>query len=548
MNLPVRSWAALVLKMLLAPAALYLAAFALLTWPLITQFPTHLFADRGDGVQNYWNLWWMHRSIVEMHAPFWKTPYLHYPIGTSLLGHTLNPFNGLMAIPLIPFLGLLPAYNFIVVFSFVMGGVTAFWLARHLTRAYWPSILGGAIFTFSAYHFAHAEGHMQLVSLEWLPLFALLWYLAVTRPRPLFGIGAALALFAVLLCDYYYAFFSALLGILVVIWQALRLRRPLFFLSPPYLAPFAAFAALALATSGPVVISLLLLARSDPLTGAHGALENSLDLLAPFIPGGHWRFAELTRGYWSRLPGFIHESSVYLGWSVIGLIGYVWARRGRAPLAGARLWFAALALFLVLGLGPVLNVWGSPVGPYALPYAWLEALLPPLALSGVPVRMMAMVTLAASVIAAAGFKMLLSGPGWGRLAAVLLVAVLTIEYLPRPLPASTLSTPPYVAALAAQKDDKGVLDTVANQTMVLYYQTVHQKPIALGYIARIPKSVADVDFQIRELYDRRDYAKLRREFGIRYVVTQPGFEVSAPGLPVRLLHDGPDARVWDLGE
>jgi hypothetical protein len=41
-----------------------------------------------------------------------------------------------------------------------MGGLTAFWLAYSLTGAYWGSWVGGAVFTFSQYHFMHADGHL----------------------------------------------------------------------------------------------------------------------------------------------------------------------------------------------------------------------------------------------------------------------------------------------------------------------------------------------------------------------------------------------------
>lgn len=536
------------LRMLIAPAALYFVLFCLLTYPLITMFSTRLFGDLGDGVQNYWNLWWMNKSIVQMHAPFWQTPYLHYPYGTTLLGHTLNPFNGFMAIPMLHFLSLMEAYNVIVVFSFVMGGVTAFWLAYHITRAYWPSFLGGCVFTFSEFHFAHAQGHMQLVSLEWLPLFAMLWYMLVEKPRPLLGFGAALALFAVVLCDYYYMFYSVLLGLIVIIWQAIRSRNPLFFTKRPYLVSFGTFVASALITTGPLVISLLLLSIRDPLIGAHDTLSMSLDLLAPIIPGGHWRFASLTEGYWGKLPGNIHESSVYLGLSVVGLLVYVWLKRRGLSSFNPGLWFAVLGFFLVMSLGPALHIWGTQIGPEVLPYAWLQTIFPPLTISGVPLRMMVMVTLAASVLVALGFKLLLSGSGARRIVPVLLVALMVVEFIPKPLPASALTVPPYVRVLAGLKDDKGVLDTVANKTMVLYYQTVHQKPIALGYVSRLPKSVADIDYQLTTVFEQRDYAKLRNVFGIRYVVTQPDFQLTSTAIHVKLIYQGPDARVYDLGE
>jgi hypothetical protein len=535
-------------RLILLPAFIYLLVFTALTYPLVLRFSTHLFADLGDGIQNYWNLWWMHKSIVELRQPFWSTPYLHYPYGTSLLGHTLNPFNGFLVIPLLPFLTLLQAYNFVVVFSFVAGGVTAFLLSLYVTRSYWPSLVGGGIFTFSNYHFSHAEGHMQLVSLEWIPLFVLLWLMLLERPRPLLGLGAGLALFAVALCDYYYLMYSVLFGGLAYLWRAVDLRDPLFALGRQYRATAGVFLATALATSGVLVGSVLLLNARDPLIGAHPVADFSLDLLAPFIPGGHWRFAELTAGYWSSLPGFIHESSVHLGLSVVAILVYVWVNRARVPAFRPGLWYLVLGFFAVLSLGPALQVWGRQVGPPVLPYAWLEAIFPPLALSGVPVRMMVMVMLAASVIAAMGLKMLFAGGDRKRLLAVALLALLVVEYLPAPIPASRLEVPEYVRVLGAlENDGKGVLDTVAGPTIGLYYQTVHEKPMALGYIARLPRSVATIDAQLFGAWERGDYEELRRVFGVRYLVTYPDVSVSLGAVPATVVYEDARVRLYDLG-
>ena len=533
--------------MLLLPASIYLAVFFLLTYPLMLQFSTHLFADQGDGLQNYWNLWWMDKSIVRLHVPFWQTPYLHYPYGTSLLGHTLNPFNGFLAMPLLPFLTLLQAYNFVVVFSFIAGGVTAFLLAHYITRSYWPSVVAGAIFTFSSYHFAHAQGHLQLVALEWIPLFALLWLMVLDRPRLLTGIAAGLVLFAVALCDYYYLLYSSLLACLVVLWRAVQMRSPLFFLRRDYRTSLVAFLVTTLLTSGLLVGSLLMLNAADPLLGAHPTSDFSLDLLALFIPGGHWRFASLTEGYWSSLPGNIHESSVHLGLSVWALLAYVWISRSRLRSLQPGLWYVVLAFFLVLSLGPSLRIWGQEIGPRVLPYAWMEALFPPLALSGLPVRMTVMVVLAASVVAAMGLKLLFHGGPAKRVLAVALLALLVIEYLPVMPPASVLSSPEYVRVLSTLRDDKGVLDTVAAPTASLYYQTIHEKPIALGYIARIPKSVADIDYQLTDAWENRDYATLKAVFGIRYLVTGADLQVSINQEPAVLYQDK-QVKLYDLGQ
>src|SRR3954452_21855133 len=217
-------------RLIVFPASLYFILFCLLSYPLITRFSTHLFADEGDGLQNVWNIWWGHEAVVELRQSPWHTDYLRFPYGSTLLGHTLTPFNGFLVLPLMPSLSLAQGLNVALVFSFLAGGVTAFLLARELTRSYWPSLLAGAIFTFSNYHFAHAEGHLNLSSTEWIPLFVLAWYRLMVRPRVVTGVGAALALFLVLLCEYNFFLYCVLAGIPMFCWNALRLRDVGFFL------------------------------------------------------------------------------------------------------------------------------------------------------------------------------------------------------------------------------------------------------------------------------------------------------------------------------
>lgn len=113
----------------------------------------------------------MNKEVTELHQSPWYTTWLHYPTGTSLMAHTLAPFNGLMAIVLLKLeMSLNQAYNTIVIFSFVMTGVTTFWLAWRVTASYTGSLFAGAAFTFCHFHFAHAQNHLQMVGLEWLPL------------------------------------------------------------------------------------------------------------------------------------------------------------------------------------------------------------------------------------------------------------------------------------------------------------------------------------------------------------------------------------------
>lgn len=163
------------IKFFVSPVLFYFIFFFILTYPAILSFSRVLFADTGDGLQNVWNLWWVNRAVTLLHQSIWHTNLLHYPFGTTLIGHSLTPFNGLFGILLLKLFPLIQVYNFIFIFIFVASGLTAFFLAFYLTRNYPGSLLSGYIYTFSEFHFAHAQGHLQTVSLEWIPLFLLSW-------------------------------------------------------------------------------------------------------------------------------------------------------------------------------------------------------------------------------------------------------------------------------------------------------------------------------------------------------------------------------------
>jgi hypothetical protein len=531
----------------LFPLVIYAILFCLLTYPLILNFSSHFFTDAGDGLQNVWNIWWVNKAVTGLHQSPWSTAYLHFPHGSTLLAHTLNPFNGFLGVILLRFLSLTQAFNFIIIFSFAVGGLTAFLLAYHFSRSYWGSLLAGFIFTFSNYHFTHAEGHLQLVALEWIPLFILGWFVFVTKPTIGRGLTSALALFAVILCDYYYFFYCVLTAVLIVLWEMLKRKNAFFLFSRARLFPFLTFLAGVLLTSAPLVVALVLLNLRNPLAGWHDPEFYSLDLLAPFIPGGHWRFASLTEFYWSRLPGNIHENSVHLGLSLVFVLVYVWLKRKKIQEAGLGLWYGVLILFAILSLGPVLHIWGRELSWLKLPYALLEFVFPPLKMGGVPVRMMVMVMLGASVIAAIGMREIMASGRKTRWLILPLIGLLLFEYLPKPMPETRIPVPEYVKFLTSLPAARGVIDLVADPSRSLYYQTVHHKPLAFGYIARVPMTVEKRNQRIRELIAGLDFNRLYRSYHFRYLVIKGQVLSSTPKAYLRLLFDDGEVRIYELG-
>ncbi len=504
----------------IAPSLFFLICFLILTWPAVVRFPTHFFADAGDGLQNIWNIWWVERAVTVLHQNPWRTTYLHYPYGTSLIGHTLTPFNGFFAILLSPFMSLVAVHNCLVTFAFVTAGVTAFLLAHHLTRAYWPSLIAGFMFTFSSFHFEHAEGHLQLVSLQWIPLFVLLWLRLMRKPTIALGVAAALVLFLVILCDYYYFLYCVIAGFIILCWAAIRGEIPRPLKDGRHLVALGTFAAVALATSGVLAGSLLVANQSDPWVGAHLSSDYALDLLAPFIYGGHWRFASLTSRYWTRLQANYHESSVHLGFSMLLPIVYLGWKRQDTRVGEVGLFFLLFVLFFMAALGPILLVGGKDVfgGRRILPYALLEILFPPLNVSGVPIRMMVMVVLSGAVLSAFAFARLLRGSTREKTFALCMTSLLVIEYLPKPIATVQMPIPHYVMVLKNLPGNEGILDTVGGDDVGMFYQTIHGKPLALGYLARVPQSVDAKDRQLEDLIRSERFDRLWPDYRLRYVV------------------------------
>jgi hypothetical protein len=512
-----------------APSAVYLAAFALFTWPwALHPASRFFFTDTGDGYQNVWNMWWVDHSLTSLHQLPWSTHLLHYPYGTSLLGQTMNPFNGLVAILLLRIMPLVAAFNTMVVFSFVATGVTAFWLCRAFGARYAAGLVGGFVFTFSAYHLSKTLGLMQLVSLEWVPLFVLLWWRLLTAPRPRRAVAAALALLGVLLCDYYYFLFSVVAAgaIAVHLWRRgeLALDR----------RSGVTFGLAAGALTAPLPLALILSNISDPMQGGHAS--RGTDLVSLVLDGGHWRFASLTHWYWGAIHAGAADATVYLSVTVTAIlvVGFVWRERLGPHL---RFWLAFAAVAFVLSLGPVLVVHGRSTG-VPMPLAALKAVVPTLDYNIEPARIMVMTALAAAVVVA-----LVLSQVRRRVMFIAVVVALAFEAWPASPPRAPVARPSYVVALRHLPRGGVIDDAAPDKSAQLYDAVVDGQPIAFGYISRTPGSVAAKDAALGAVIAHRRYDVLCRTYHFRYFTTRVDRPLPAPA---HLIYRDATAMIYGL--
>jgi hypothetical protein len=501
----------------------YLAMALVMTYPLAREFTRAIPGDGFDGWQNVWNLWWVKRALlVEGSSPYF-TRMVDYPVGAFLYFHTLNIFNGLTFLPITLGGGPMLAYNVAALFSFVAGGYGAYLLglqvisrapaAGHLARhqAQVAAFLGGLVFVFSPYHMAHLLGHMQLISLEWLPFYALFtirqldnsvgWQTgglgkqaarkSSASSRLRYALISTLFLVLVAACDWYYAFYMVLFTGLYWLWVVWHRRT--------WLAPTLGVAAVGLffvlATS-PVLVPLVREStRADYMVPPAGSTERlSADLTAFLTPSelhplwGGWavRWAD-------RFTASTSERTVFAGYSVLvlGLVALV--TRWRL----ARFWGVSALVFAALALGPVLHIagntqWGG-IGPIPLPYALLQKVMPLLRISRSVSRFDVVVMLSLGILAAIGLNWLLSRARekyYNKVGSWLMAAgalgVVAVEFWVAPYPISVPETQPFHYRLAQETEPFAVMDIPMDwdRPANLLYQTVHQKPTVSGYTSR----------------------------------------------------------------
>jgi hypothetical protein len=469
----------------------YLFLTLLMTYPLVLHLTTAIPGDGFDGWQNYWNLWWVKTAMLDLQESPYFTNYLYYPAGYSLYFHTLNIFNALLTLPIQLCFGLTVSYNFVVFFSFVIGGYGTYLLALHVMKAggrasnYPIAFLAGVVFSFSPFHFAHLLGHMQVISLEWLPFYvlALVKSLNSERMRPASRIGLPV-LFLVLtaLCDWYFALYLLIFTALYLgymIWVRRQAREPLL------------RTGLILLLSGvilsPLLVPMIVEAVQDSahlLSPFDTTVRLSADLLAFITPNEfHPLWGQAAASLSEAFTSSTSERMVFAGYIPLALAVYaLWSRRRAAAF-----WFVSGLVFFVLSLGPYLHIAGREI-PLPLPYLTLYHLLPFFRIARSVSRFDVMVMLSLAPLVALGLQPLVASLSETRrrVLALAVIALVCFEFLPLPYPVAEVEVPSFYQGLATDGEEYAILELPMNwdRPAHLLYQTVHHKPIIAGYVTR----------------------------------------------------------------
>ena len=529
-----------------------IAGYALLalvlTYPLAFHYATAIPGDGFDGLQNYWNLWWVRRALLDLNISPFFTRELYYPNGASLYFHTLNIFNGLVSLPVQLVTGLAAAYNTTVLFTFVASGYGTFLLARRMLgrlgrsddRSNLIAFAGGFVFAFAPFRFAHLLGHMQVLSTEWIPFFVLSFLQLPERRGSLSRRALLTAFFLVLnaLCDWYYVLYLLIFCALVLGWRWLRpaddgrertVAGPT---APRFIAPVRDTLMVGIlfsAIMSPILAPMLAEAGSASYLRPpfDETILLSADLLAFFLPSEfHPWWGSVMKPIADQFTSSLSERTVFAGFVVLGLAAVgVWRYRMRAAF-----WVLLLASFFVLALGPYVHVLGRIVLPFPFPYAWLYQLVPLVRITRSVSRFDVMVMLSLAMLAVLGLRVVATQRRW----IFLWGALIGVEFLAIPYPLTLIEVPAFYQSLRAEQGNFAILELPINwdRPDPLLYQTVHEHPLISAYTSRTnPLSIVErtpILNQLRTLEpDIIVYEASRIGFSvladldIRYVINHP---------------------------
>jgi len=483
--------------------ALYALLALVMTYPLVTKMTTDVGGyEHKDAFEALWLLWWPQKSLLDLHTSPANLTLQYYPFGAYHPSLLLNPYLFLSSFPFNLAWPPVLAYNFHLLLSYVLSGLSTYLLCYFLTKDKTASFLGGLVFAFSPFRSARAaDGHLVYTDTFWFPLYALFLIRMMERPSRRNGLlcGVYLSL-SLLVTPVHTTRFTLPFTVLFLCYHALARRRQL--LNRNFLRAFAIALGVAAIVIAPFYLPFLTALLSGSLRYLQArVIEHwfSADLLDFFVPPRtHLLVKKIgpLRDLVVRLmpePPF-EERVVYAG--IVPLILTILAAwRDRAK---AGFWVILGVLSGLLALGPTLRVGGQEVQytlqgtsrAITLPYALLNR-LPLYEFARVPARHDMTVMLCLGVLVSQGVATL-GKMGRTRLRNTIigcgLAVLILLEYaVVFPFPTAKVQIPEFYHTIASDEGDYGILDlgTGKSHSRAKLFQTVHQHGIVTFYINRV---------------------------------------------------------------
>ncbi len=205
---------------------LFILLSLLATYPLILKINDYIpgFYSTDEPFAALWNFWWLKYAYIHnLSNTYYSTiaaPFGH-DIGRKMdypLWHCFYKWLCIITNNAI-------SYNAQVLLSFILSGITMYYLVFYLIRKKIPSLFAGVIYLLCPYHFARAWQHLGLVQIQWMPFYILALIKLKDNPNYKNMLLGILGIFLVLSFEFHYAYFMYICTILFLLYTALFYKR-----------------------------------------------------------------------------------------------------------------------------------------------------------------------------------------------------------------------------------------------------------------------------------------------------------------------------------
>ncbi|MEM0202093.1 MAG: hypothetical protein QXR73_02860 [Candidatus Micrarchaeaceae archaeon] len=493
-------------------ALLFLMLSLLLFWNITLGIASTVPNGGGDVYQTLWNLWWVGYATLKLHTSIYFSSLLYYPVGANLVTQTLSPLAGIFSLPF-QAVNLVFAYNVIFFVDFVLAGLFMYMLADHILKNKYAAFVAGIIFAFSPMHIAQSLGHLNWTSIEFMPIFILLFMLTIERKRIVYPVGAGISfVFVTFWGDPEQGIMALLFALLMILYYLVSRKRNEI-LNLKFVENLLVMIVAAFIVGAPFFIPVVNGIRNGALAQAAqlGSIQYNMlwsDPLASFFLPSPYNiiFSSASNSYKQIYAADPTERVSYLGYVAIFLALYGLFRSYKnRDYSFIAFWVLAFLVFAWLSLGPYVQIGSLPNAVGGIPGIYLlYRQLPVINLIREAGRFDMVTTIALAVLAAYGFKELLSrlenskhSKNYKAYVTAAFAFLILLEYSGFVLGSGHFITPHIPKAYYEIGNITGnftvlVLPATVNSSnapalylgMQMYYQTAFKKPIITGYTSR----------------------------------------------------------------
>jgi hypothetical protein len=442
----------------------------------------------------YWNLWWVKHATFDLHISPLYTNFIAYPFVSPLAGHTLALWWSLISAPFQSVLGLIATYNLIIAACFVLAALCMYLFAKHHVRSRGVAFLAGLMFALTPAMVHRASvGHLDKLSIFWLPLILWLWDKVIESKRWTWALTLGIALWFSWLTDFQQTMWALLLLVPYVAYTLIKPHRHRDTEIYKYLGVLASWRLIAVALIAFVIPSLFAplpqLIEANKLNYPPARLEDTAAFAFPiqnfFNPSDNGDFSIgllLPIGTVLSLFFMRRDSKRWL-WFLIGLSCFVLALGPYIDIGSTRIPLPYSLVHILLG-----NQYRTPMR-FATPGVLAWTMLFALTLDRFIVWLQSRFTLHSSLIT--HYSLL-----------VIAFTLFIFDYhLLQPFPITEMPDYQIYHTIGSATGDFTVLElpigvrtgfaVVGRGEYLQYYAPIHQHPIPSGYLSRLPNDITN---------------------------------------------------------